>query len=48
MDVLDVERKAGENASKKIDRKNSFDRLLGTPTRRRAEKPGGERPGKQG
>lgn len=33
--------------SKKIDKRDEFDRFLGTPTRRRDEKPGGRRPGKQ-
>lgn len=36
-----------KNISKKIDKRDEFDRFLGTPTRRRDEKPGGRRPGKQ-
>ncbi len=35
--------KKRKNISKKIDKKGEVDKVLGTPTRRRDEKPGGRR-----
>ena len=48
MDMTKWMKGSPQNDSKKIDKRSDFGRLLGTPTRRRDEKPGGRRDSKEG